>query len=473
MHFIESINVLLAKLTKEQFEPYKKYWFDKEFRKKYDHIFGEGNFRMVLPDKISLDLVELVESSIHFRDNFEKVSHTLKGLDLGFEIRDASDYIKGFAFDMSGKRKKILDLLKEHSAAKEDSPGFSAMQNIIKKFNERPKEKEKKIYRIVISRLPYDIAGMSTDRRWTSCMALPGDKKKPSGGINHQIVKNDIEEGTLVAYLVEENDLKVKNPWARILIKPYVGGRQEVLLVPSGDVYWNDDIREELIDQFNDKIVEFFKDLQKGKTGLFKINEKIYKDYHDESEVEIELDENSDDFKRIQYLSDNEWPDYKVEEFLESEIFQKTKEYLFNGNVVGLKRFSSRTLEIASWEKGDFNVPTLNLVVDVWRGGTFRGKRLECRLAWRKGVFEGKELETRVWHDGIYNPHEDAYPARIERWKSGRWIKGKKEKGGIDSLKFRTTFETKLSPDKFYELEEKFSEDQSKEFVQALIELEK
>ena len=67
---------------------------------------------------------------------------------------------------------------------------------------------------VVISNHAYDIAGMSTDRNWTSCMNVI------DGNFKHY-VWNDIELGTLVAYIIDKNDTNIEHPFGRVLIKPY------------------------------------------------------------------------------------------------------------------------------------------------------------------------------------------------------------------------------------------------------------
>lgn len=67
---------------------------------------------------------------------------------------------------------------------------------------------------VVISNHAYDIAGMSTNRDWTSCMnVLTGDNKV--------YVKHDIQYGTLVAYIIDKSDTNIERPYGRVLIKPY------------------------------------------------------------------------------------------------------------------------------------------------------------------------------------------------------------------------------------------------------------
>ena len=67
---------------------------------------------------------------------------------------------------------------------------------------------------VVISNHAYDIAGMSANRDWTSCMNI-------FGGDNRQYVKYDIKYGTLIAYIIDKKDTNIEHPFGRVLIKPY------------------------------------------------------------------------------------------------------------------------------------------------------------------------------------------------------------------------------------------------------------
>ena len=67
---------------------------------------------------------------------------------------------------------------------------------------------------ITISRLPYDVASMSTGRGWSSCMNM-GD------GCNSKYVLNDVKYGTHIAYLHLKTDMDIKKPISRILLKPF------------------------------------------------------------------------------------------------------------------------------------------------------------------------------------------------------------------------------------------------------------
>ena len=67
---------------------------------------------------------------------------------------------------------------------------------------------------IVISNHSYDIAGMSTNRDWTSCMNI-------FNGDNRIYVKHDIQYGTLVVYIIDKKDTNINQPYGRVLIKPY------------------------------------------------------------------------------------------------------------------------------------------------------------------------------------------------------------------------------------------------------------
>lgn len=69
---------------------------------------------------------------------------------------------------------------------------------------------------ICLSMHPYDIAGMSTGRGWTSCMNL-------DDGINREYVDADVKQHTLVAYMIDTSDRDIKRPLSRTLLKRFYG----------------------------------------------------------------------------------------------------------------------------------------------------------------------------------------------------------------------------------------------------------
>ena len=85
---------------------------------------------------------------------------------------------------------------------------------------------------IVISRHPHDVAGMSTNQGWRSCMALGpkggvGDGSDghfdtlDNAGVHSHYLKADVQHGTHVAYLCHADDPEAKNPISRIALKPF------------------------------------------------------------------------------------------------------------------------------------------------------------------------------------------------------------------------------------------------------------
>uniref|UniRef100_A0AB39CDH7 Portal protein n=1 Tax=Pseudomonas phage HRDY3 TaxID=3236930 RepID=A0AB39CDH7_9VIRU len=94
---------------------------------------------------------------------------------------------------------------------------------------------------VVISCHPYDIIGMSTGRDWdlTSCMRLADGEHRLNPGINQHYVKNDVAEGTLVAYVVSSDDKNIQKPKARCLLKPFINGKGDVLYRRETRVYGN------------------------------------------------------------------------------------------------------------------------------------------------------------------------------------------------------------------------------------------
>lgn len=103
-------------------------------------------------------------------------------------------------------------------------------------------------YKVVISRHPYDIAGMSTDRNWRSCMdlGLPGinyPNSSSSTGVNKHFVPADISTGSIIAYLVPSSDVtpsgktEIRRPLSRILMKPHFTKNRSDVAYSMGRTY--------------------------------------------------------------------------------------------------------------------------------------------------------------------------------------------------------------------------------------------
>jgi len=110
-------------------------------------------------------------------------------------------------------------------------------------FDNDPQLQNTKTSRIqvVISCHPYDIIGMSTGRSWDnqSCMRLKDFREGYDNGKYNRHVKNDVAEGTLVAYAIHADDTNIQKPLCRCLIKPFVNEDGDVLYRRETSVYGN------------------------------------------------------------------------------------------------------------------------------------------------------------------------------------------------------------------------------------------
>lgn len=169
---------------------------------------GKPNHRRYFPIELSdKDRKTLLANS----DTYKEVSWNLE--DNGYEI---VSYEEGYAVkrksnnifcNMVSKETNNINLLKI---------GRLLVKLNLKDLGERFKTDPIRVlnkFSVVVSRHPIDIAGMSTGREWTSCMS--------EGGCNHNFVKNDIHGGTIIAYLISNNDKNIRNPLSRILFKKY------------------------------------------------------------------------------------------------------------------------------------------------------------------------------------------------------------------------------------------------------------
>lgn len=239
--------LLLEALKPSQYRKYVRAWD----REKYDRaIFPKGEYRIYLPLHKSEENKEIVVPQ-----EIEKVL-TINGYTL-------VDYIGGKAKDKYGRDTTIGKILGRFAP------------NLKSTFDNDPQRKGSKgdeASLIVISRHPYDIAGMSTDRGWTSCMNLV------SGG-NKKYVMANVKGGSLIAYLVDKNDLNINRPKARVLINPFINkdNPNEVALGVNSKVYGT------ASPEFLNTVVKWADSINASKNleGTYKLSSKVYPETDD------------------------------------------------------------------------------------------------------------------------------------------------------------------------------------------------
>ena len=228
---VEDMSVLEAKLNKMACEvaaiplsDYRKWGGHGQFdRKRYEKIFrkytGDASrtriyLRADIEDQKPIKKHAIVPDSI------------VKALDSkGYAVED---YLTGIAVSKKdGKRKaKIGKLLNKEPDLKK----------LFDSDNQRHGSKTSTAeFLVVISRHPYDIAGMSTGRGWTSCMNIVD-------GCNKHYVIRDVKYGTLVAYLVRANDKNINKPMGRVRIYAFVDEKDpaRIMFVREPQIYPKD-----------------------------------------------------------------------------------------------------------------------------------------------------------------------------------------------------------------------------------------
>jgi hypothetical protein len=225
-------------------------------RKLSDHVFGDQ-------DRIHIPL----EDKNHVSPHPDVEQHLAKH---GWEV---TDYKKGLAKNPTGKYPKrevrIGSILQD----------TNAHPDVVSTFNNDPRRAASRQSQhglhIVISRHPHDVAGMSTGRGWASCMTMRGDPRHTEGCNSHYL-ENDIKEGTHVAYLTKKDDHDIKDPIARVALKPMINQDHphDTILRPEGNVYGTTDH-----DAFHNTIAQWAtKHFPMQKEGVYKIKKGLYAD---------------------------------------------------------------------------------------------------------------------------------------------------------------------------------------------------
>jgi hypothetical protein len=246
----EAVNFLTQK-QKDKVDDW--YGTDRHIRERHDEVFGKDNDRITIP----LD-----------RSNEEPLNHNhldsmggFPGMltrhlkDHGYTIKD---YVKGLAVKTDEHEKnmaegrparhysigKIINKLPNRNGNPDSkfSDEISGLMNkkgkhmsVSDAYNADPmRASGKGDHVMVVTRNKYDVAGVSTNQNWSSCMNIVD-------GCNRRYLPKDIENGTLAVFLAhkdhETNDLK---PLARISAKLHTSDDGlEHQFVPENRYYGN------------------------------------------------------------------------------------------------------------------------------------------------------------------------------------------------------------------------------------------
>lgn len=171
------------------------------------HVIPKGQDRIVVPLSDPHDAMADPRIESHLKQH-------------GYEV---ADYKRGKAKDKYGREVNIAKVLDKTQAAPVLKHHFLTDPNRSHKLHDN--------LQVVISRHPYDVAGMSTNQHWTSCLDM-------STGIEAGRLPNEVHSGTHVAYLTHKGDDTAKEPLARIALKPFKEEKSDrTVLIPERKLY--------------------------------------------------------------------------------------------------------------------------------------------------------------------------------------------------------------------------------------------
>jgi hypothetical protein len=305
-------------LHPSQAKPYIKTWKEAGGEKFYQDIFGKKEngkpkYRLYLELEESEEQKQKISKDV--RDRINKA--------LEYTNYEVENFNQNLAVSDKRTTSIVKVLVKDSGLKKSDINVQKLKSDYEKELNKKSTQRNQDNYLVVISRHPYDIAGMSTNRGWTSCMDLD------TGGQTFHIME-DVKKGTIIAYLIKKDDLNINNPVARVLIKPYVSENgEEIALFRDKEV---DEVKGEPVKGFKETIDAWLEKNQK----LNKTKYKQLKGLYDEGRCEYNLNASVEailnDFVEGTFEIDGNTINIKGNLKLEDEpIFYKkiTKNYKF------------------------------------------------------------------------------------------------------------------------------------------------
>ncbi len=250
-HLLDITNFLVEALTPEFKEKYRKH-FEKRTKKVQERLnkLLDNQERVYIPynsDTIS-------ETQLKVKDYLE---------DQGYKILD---YKLNSAVQIENSKRQIRI-----------SKLLAKNPELLKEFtldDTRANTRAGSEFMIALTSNYEDVAGMSYRRCWdNSCLDI-------DYGENKRYVKDEVKQGTVVAYLIKSDDLEIEKPLGRVNIKPYYSNRdeKEILYFVDRRVYGN--VPDEKL--FKKIITSYLKEKQEVKLfGFYNKVEGLYSDWGD------------------------------------------------------------------------------------------------------------------------------------------------------------------------------------------------
>ena len=349
-----------------------------KYRSLWDELFGVDSkgapiYRLSIP--LLDNSLSNIPSSTPLMDEINSIFEPL-----GYKINSFFDYIDNKAFKIGDiknplKIGKLLTKIDKTLFSRYDTdPDKSKWKQILT-------NKDKPL-KIIISRHPYDLLGMTSGRKWrnSSCMRLGSENDKvyrdilcdlegrdapsyESPGQMKDKIKNDIKEGVLIAYVVKMDDNNINNPLARILIKPYVedgyyGRWGRTVWYPSPRIYGD------FVENFRESVGAWLDTWQTKRYGSFKIKKGLYSDNQEEIYLSRPIEE---------------WGDYEISNFMNAIILGRNKEWGYGDD----GRVNVKGNVSISWENNKFKKD----FIDKYPNGFF-DKKSPVKFGVINGSFE-------------------------------------------------------------------------------------
>jgi len=374
-------------------------------------------------------------------------------------IENVWDNLKKIATFLGKRDKEALDLLKKYAGEK----------SLLSIGDD---------YLIVISKHPYDIVGMSTDRNWTSCMNIRDDKVSQY----NKYLPLDITQGTIVSYLIKRHDLNIKRPIARILIKPYysIDKRTDILYGVEYDSFTKYGLHNK---NYPKTLLRIFDYCQKGKTGVFVQDSKLYdsnnavpivNDVYYQRKIDklskqtsrllgnltperlfiiapwlaeasfsnavfsVQHKNNDDDDLKIIFL-EGEWYDG---DWIDGKFFGGT----WHNGTWHNGIFNDSRWENGRWLNGTFtNNSRWN--DGTWHKGTFTNDSTWNNGTWHDGIFNYSTWNNGTWHNGTFKDSRWFYGTFVMGfWRDGKWFQGEWHEGEIFDHEIKTFVKSYYPP---------------------------
>lgn len=190
----------------------------------HDKIFAKFNKGKKKAMRISVPFTPITPTNTHIANYLqEHGGWVIKDYNAGIATRNNNNTTEeaNIAYLLKHTGGDAVDTTLEHTRVNYGMSRKKELKtNLVTAFEKDPNRAPSGLH-MIITREPFEVAGMATDKKYKSCMQLPAHDGDENEGLNYDHIKYDLKHQNMAVYLNNAGDDDIDNARSHIILKKY------------------------------------------------------------------------------------------------------------------------------------------------------------------------------------------------------------------------------------------------------------